>query len=492
MKKLLLPLVALVLCMTACQKDDADLLSLEIEHFSSDAKMHIDGRDFAVWDDNDVVWLNENEKRVTVDNANHRATIPVDGETPAYYASYPYKSIRSAPYEISMPEVQTYEEVNGSQKVAAPMFAYATDAPDNNILKFRNVGSVLAVKVINNTYNPLRIYRIQVTSDDQNLWGSGRILIRGTSAFTCTDLTNGGNTVILKCDGGVEVPAGGKIFYIALPVISNAKLTVKVDDGYGIYTRAQTSSTATFERNTIHQVPFSTAEDIYEPYSARPKSIRYTAASKLTGFEPEATVWGKTVLRHDYDATRKQGTITFNSDITEIPNNAFERRNELLSIILPESVETIGVLAFYESTLLNSVSMPGVTLVKSGAFSNCTALTTLKCENVSRIEASAFYESGLQTITLGPNISSLGVCIFRFCDHLTDIYCKAQYAPVSDIEDDEGEGYRRHCFTGMPNTTILHVPSGRGAHYAESHFFRIAFGQYYGPGTRILEDCPAD
>lgn len=508
MKKLILPFVALLLCMVACQKEDLNLLTLEVEHFASDAKMHIDEWDFAVWDDGDTVWLNENPRRVTVDNANHRATISAQDIYSSYYASYPYVTRETGTsvaksYTISLPEVQEYEEVDGRQKVASPMFAFGTN--DNPTLKFRNIGSVLAVKVLNNTYGPIQVYSISVTSDDQNLWGENSFRVADINDdLALNSLINGGRTVTLMCDGGVEVPAEGKVFYIALPTISNTHLTIKVDDGYGIYTRAQTNNTATFNRNTLHQVPFSASDDICESYAARPNIIKYTATSKLDGFEANTSVWGKTVLLHDYNEISGKGTISFSSDITEIPERAFYERVTLLSIILPESVEAIRRFAFYccnslasvsmpESvetierysfywcSSLHSVSMPSVTSVGQWAFAYCNALTTLNLPSVTMIEEKAFYKSGIQTITFGPNLSELGLELFASCTNITDIYCKAQTPPscASDLLREA------HSFTNMNCSPALHVPAGKADAYTRTfpwtHFSR-----------NTSEDCPTD
>ena len=503
MKKLILPFVALLLCMVACQKEDLNLLTLEVEHFASDAKMHIDEWDFAVWDDGDTVYLNENPRRVTVDNANHRATISAQDIYSSYYASYPYvttvnglTSARS--YTISLPEVQTYRENSqGKQVVAAPMFAWGTF--EDPTLKFRNLGSVLEVKVLNNTYDMLRVHSISVTADNQNLWGNKSFTERDINdGLVLNSLSNGGNTVTLECVG-VEVPAEGKVFYIALPAITDAHLTVKVDDGYGIYTLAQTTNTATFARNTLHQVPFTASESNCRDYALRPQpssnTIKYTATSKLTGFEENTTVWGKTLVSHTYDATSKKGTITFNSDITEIPDRAFEG-TPLSSIKLPESVERIERFAFIGCGSLASVSMPGVKTVGEWAFGECPALTTVNLPSVTRIDANAFSSTGIKTITFGSNLGSLGIGIFGNCETIEHVYCKAQNVPTSDIVVDPTQSIigddTKHCFTGIHCSPILHVPSGSGYAYAHNNIWRIGFGVHVGPGSRILEDCPTD
>ena len=497
MKKLILPFVALLIGMAACQKEDTNVLTLEVEHYNSDAKMHIDNQDFAVWDDGDIVWLNENEKQVSVNNTTHQATISASGLSSPYYASYPYKLEKSIfptiTYKITLPAEQTYEEVGGRQKVAAPMLAYASNG-DNSTLKFHNIGSVLAVKVLNNTNFPLRVYSISVTANaqegqaDPNLWGTGNIIMMnslGTTSISelknLTNSDNNGNTVTLKCEGGVEVPAEGKVFYIALPTLIRARLTVKVDDGYGIYTLAQTNNTVIFNSNTLHQVPFSATEDICEEYSLRPNTIKYTATSQLSGFEEGNEAWGKTVLRHDYDETTQQGTITFNSDITEIPYRAFQYNNALLSIELPESVKTIGYNAFEYCGSLASVSMPGVEFINEYAFNHCSSLTTLNCPSIKKIYRKAFKDSGLSTIILGPNCESLGVSIFSFCN-MSAIYSKAPTPPGSEII-----GGSTHCFTDMRGTPILYVPVGKRELYHSYLGWRDAFGM-----DRIVEIAEGD
>ncbi len=508
MKKLILPFVVLLIGMAACQKEDTNVLTLEVEHYNGDAKMHIDNQDFAVWDDGDIVWLNENEKQVSVNNTTHQATISASGLSAPYYASYPYKLEKSifltTTYKITLPAEQTYEEVGGRQKVAAPMLAYASNG-DNSILKFHNIGSVLAVKVLNNTNFPLRVYSISVTANaqegqaDPNLWGTGNIIMMNplgtTSISELKDLTNSdnnGNTVTLKCEGGVEVPAEGKVFYIALPTLIRARLTVKVDDGYGIYTLAQTNNTVIFNSNTLHQVPFSATEDICEEYSLRPNTIKYTATSQLSGFEEGNEAWGKTVVRHDYDATSQRGTITFNSDITSLPSSAFEGRGALLSIELPESVAAIRTDGFYECRNLYSVSMPGVTFVGQMAFGYCSALTTVNLPSVTNIADNAFCESGIQTITFGPDLSYLGLEIFARCCNINDIYCKAQSVPECEkTTTDNPSSFPHtqitdHTFNGMMCTPTLHVPSGMWRDYNNHAVWRLAFRDH------IVEDCPTD
>lgn len=257
MKKLILPVVAMLLCMTACKKEENGILRLEVEHYNSDAKMHIDSEDFAVWDNNDAVYLNGQATAVSTSGTTATIAVP-EGVSAPYYASYPYNTTHvngSSDYTITLPAVQTYRKnTAGQQIVDAPMAAYSTDGQK---LKFRNIGSVLALEV--KPSSTIKVTNIEVSAN-QPLRGD--ITFHedlNSDSYTLSSCTNGGNTVTLM---GINenVSSTGKIYYIALPAVSGAKFTIKVytqESGfYYSYTRTQ-SGTVSFDKNTIHEVPLT-------------------------------------------------------------------------------------------------------------------------------------------------------------------------------------------------------------------------------------------
>ncbi len=280
MKKILLPIVTMLLCMTACKKEENGILRLEVEHYNSEAKMHIDDEHYAVWDEGDFIYLNGTPSIIQIQG--NKAIVNDVTEGAPYYASYPYPMTpNNSNYTMTLPAVQNYREnANGEQIVAAPMAAYSTDGSS---LKFRNLGSVMAVKVENNTGSTLNVYRIEVSSiDNTPLCGlvtlsdinNGSLIIGGGSSNT---------TVALEC-GGINIPSDGKIFYIALPVLTNAKLSVKVYTEDKCYTRIQGSSSASFDRNTIHEVPFSAASEIATSYLRAVCGVFSVSATKTVSF----------------------------------------------------------------------------------------------------------------------------------------------------------------------------------------------------------------
>ena len=87
MNKYILPIVAVLLCMAACQKEEGRILTLEVENYADDGKMHLDGDNYAVWDDGDTVHLNNVSHIVTLTGSS--ATISGVTESGPYYAIYP-------------------------------------------------------------------------------------------------------------------------------------------------------------------------------------------------------------------------------------------------------------------------------------------------------------------------------------------------------------------------------------------------------------------
>lgn len=72
-------------------------------------------------------------------------------------------------------------------------------------------------------------------------------------------------------------------------------------------------------------------------------SITYTATEALTVNTDKFDVG---VSSYTYVSSTKVGVITFDGDVTTIQNGAFENLSALLSIILPNTIKTIGSNAF--------------------------------------------------------------------------------------------------------------------------------------------------
>ena len=92
--------------------------------------------------------------------------------------------------------------------------------------------------------------------------------------------------------------------------------------------------------------------------------------------------------------------------------------------IIPNSVSTIGAMAFYSCKNLTSVTIPNnVTSIGNNAFTNCTGLTSIEIPNsVDSIGNCAFWDCANLTSVVIPNsVTSIGKSAFHGCSGLTSI-----------------------------------------------------------------------
>ena len=132
-----------------------------------------------------------------------------------------------------------------------------------------------------------------------------------------------------------------------------------------------------------------------------------------------------------------KGVIKFTEDLTEIPIDGFLNIENLETIILPNSVTSIGNSAFYGCTGLTSVTIGNsVTSIGISAFYKCTGLSSVTIpDSVTSIEWSAFGNcSSLTSIIIPDNVTSIGLWVFDNCTSLT--------SPV----------YNAHVFAFMPTS----------------------------------------
>ena len=116
-------------------------------------------------------------------------------------------------------------------------------------------------------------------------------------------------------------------------------------------------------------------------------------------------------------------SVTLGNSVHSIGRFAFTSCN-LTSVTFPNSVTSIGDYAFNSCASLTSLAIPNsITSINEGAFSGCAALTSLIIPNsVTSIMESAFELcSGLTSVTFGNSVTSIGLGAFRFCSALTTL-----------------------------------------------------------------------
>ena len=143
----------------------------------------------------------------------------------------------------------------------------------------------------------------------------------------------------------------------------------------------------------------------------------------------------------------KLKTVVIPANATTIGNSAFEQCASLISIDIPANVETIGTAVFWGCSSLATVTFENGSQLKTiggdssyyGAFSYCTALTSIEIPaSVETIEAAAFkgcsslatvtFENGSQLKTIGGGSYSSGA--FSDCTALTSIEIPASVETI--------------------------------------------------------------
>ena len=128
-------------------------------------------------------------------------------------------------------------------------------------------------------------------------------------------------------------------------------------------------------------------------------------------------------------------SVSIPDSVTSIGNLAFGHNSKLTKIDLPDGVTSIGAAAFSGCTGLTSIVIPdGVTEIADYTFQNCTSLTSVTIpDSVKTIAASAFSGcTALTTLKLPAGLETIGENCFADCTALASINIPDSIQTIGD------------------------------------------------------------
>ena len=115
-------------------------------------------------------------------------------------------------------------------------------------------------------------------------------------------------------------------------------------------------------------------------------------------------------------------SVTMPNSVLTIGSGSFRDCYDLISVTIPDSVTSIGSFAFDDCYDLTSVTIPdSVTTIEWGAFSWCESLTSVTIPNsVTTIETQAFQYCSLTSVTIPDSVTTIEGGAFYCCSSLQE------------------------------------------------------------------------
>lgn len=232
----------------------------------------------------------------------------------------------------------------------------------------------------------------------------------------------------------------------------------------------------------VEVVPVNTTGDEIIPAT----EIWYTSVDGKIVAPNSATAFNSVLLSNTYHGDK--GVLKFDSDVTKIHSEAFKGCKNIVSITLPNTVETIGdsafsdcsglhtillseslkdlgTKAFYFCSSLRAINIPnGISEIKEYTFQHCNRMLSVSIPNsVASIKTSAFSGcSSLERVGVGNGLAEIDSYAFQHCESLSrvDISDLSAWCRISfSGEDSNPLKYAHNLYLNGDLITSLIVPS---------------------------------
>lgn len=170
------------------------------------------------------------------------------------------------------------------------------------------------------------------------------------------------------------------------------------------------------------------------------------------GFEIENGVLKK------YKEEETDAEVVIPYGVTSITGEAF-RSSQIRSIVIPDSVESIGAMAFWFCmSLKRAVISDNVKSIKYCAFEHCYFLESVNIpENVKVIEYNTFWGChSLKSIVIPDSVESIGKCAFFGCGCLASLTISTNVSEIGEDAFKDCDNLKNITIKGSKSTVKIY------------------------------------